>query len=95
MVKLKHIEGKEVGQIILYAISTCGWCRKVKNLLKDLGVEYYYLDVDLLEGEEKKEVLEEVERWNPKRNFPTLVINNEKCVVGFEEDEIREVLRRR
>ncbi len=32
------------------------------------------------------------QKYNPHRSFPTLVINNEKCIVGFKEDEIREAL---
>jgi glutaredoxin len=49
------------------------------------------VDVDLLEGESRREALQEMDRWNPRRSFPTIVINN-KCIVGFKEDEIKEAL---
>jgi len=88
---MKHVEGKKKGRIALYALSTCAWCGKTKKLLDDLGMDYFYVDVDLLEGESRKEALKELERWNPERTFPTLVIND-KCIVGFKESEIREAL---
>ncbi len=88
---MKHVEGKKTGSIVLYALSTCVWCRKTKKLLNELGVDYSYVDVDRLEEEEKKEkAKKEIMRWNPKCSFPTLVINNDTCVVGYDETNIRE-----
>jgi hypothetical protein len=37
--------------------------------------------------------MDAVERWNPKGSFPTLVIRDTICIVGFREDEIREALK--
>jgi glutaredoxin len=85
---IEHVKGKNAGSIMLYALSTCGWCRKTKALLTQLGVDYSYTDVDLLEGAEKENVMNIVRKWNPSCSFPTLVINN-KCIVGFQEDAIR------
>ena len=47
MVKKEHVEGENKGKILLYALSTCGWCRKTRQLLDDLGVAYDYIYVDL------------------------------------------------
>jgi glutaredoxin-like protein NrdH len=88
-----HVKGKNKGDIVLYAISTCGWCKKTKSLLNKLGVEYRYIYVDLLDKKEKEKIEEEVKKWNSKCNYPTMVINNKKCIVGFKEDEIQEVLK--
>ncbi len=87
----EHVPGKDVGRVMLYALSTCAWCKKTKRLLDQLGVAYDYEYVDLLAGKEKAEVLDNVRRWNPGSTFPTVVING-RCVVGFREDEIREAL---
>lgn len=86
---LKHIAGKNKGKLVLYALSTCIWCKKTKSLLADLGIEYDYVDVDLLEGAEKAKATEELKQWNPLCSFPTLVINNQKCIVGFNETQIK------
>ncbi|OGS40614.1 MAG: NrdH-redoxin [Euryarchaeota archaeon RBG_13_31_8] len=90
--KVEHVRGKNKGKIMLYALSTCGWCHKTKELLNDLGVEYYYIFVDQLEDSEKEQQMREVSKYNHHRSFPTLVINNDKCIVGFKEDEIKEAL---
>jgi glutaredoxin len=90
---INHVEGKNKGKIMLYTLSTCGWCRKTKNLLKELGVEYSYIDADLLQGKEQDELIEELEKWNPRCSFPTMVVNEKTCIVGFKEDEVKEVLQ--
>jgi glutaredoxin len=91
MLQVEHVEGEKKGKIMLYALSTCGWCRKTKELLNELGVEYEYIYVDLLEDEDADTAMDEVKKWNPRLSFPTLVIDD-KCIVGFKEDEIREAL---
>ena len=90
---IEHVSGKKKGTVMLYALSTCGWCNKTKELLRELGVEFDYTYVDLLEGEEQDEAMNTVERFNPSGSFPTLVINDKKCIVGFKEQEIREEFR--
>jgi glutaredoxin len=87
-----HVEGKNKGNVMLYALSTCGWCKKTKALLNELGVAYDFTDVDLLKGGEQKAAIGEVKKFNPECNFPTLVIDDNRCIVGFKEDEIRQAL---
>lgn len=89
----KHVDGKNKGKINLYALSTCIWCRKVKDLLNTLGVAYDYTDVDTLEGDQRQKTVDEIKKWNPACSFPTLVINNKKCIVGYNETEIKEALK--
>ena len=90
---IEHVSGKNKGTVMLYALSTCGWCNKTKELLREIGVEFDYVYVDLIEGKEQDEVMNTVERFNPSGSFPTLVINDKKYIVGFKEQEIREVFR--
>ena len=49
---LQHVPGKNMGDLKLFALSTCPWCRKTKQLLDELGVEYNFVDVDLLPANE-------------------------------------------
>ena len=90
--KTKHVKGENKGKIILYALSTCIWCKKTKNFLDDLGVEYNFIYVDYLEGDEKEKTKKEIMKWNPRCSFPTIVINDRLCIVGFKEDKIKEAL---
>ncbi len=88
----EHVDGKNRGKVMLYALSTCGWCAKTKDLLRELGVAFDYVYVDLIEGEDQDRAMETVEKFNPSGSFPTLVINDRKSIVGFREKEIREAL---
>lgn len=88
----EHVNGKNRGTVMLYALSTCGWCGKTKELLRQLGIEFSFVYVDLLEGSEQDDAMNAVEKWNPSGSFPTLVINNKKAIIGFREQEIREAL---
>jgi glutaredoxin len=90
---IEHVDGKNRGTVMLYALSTCGWCAKTKDLLRTLGVEFDFTYVDLLDGKEQDDAMDQVEKWNPSGSFPTLVINDRKSIVGFREQEIREAFR--
>ena len=90
---MEHVPGKNMGKLTLYALSTCGWCRRTKDLLNELGVEYDYVYVDKLEGTERENAIQTLTKWNPSNSFPILVINDEKCIIGFREDQIRESLQ--
>jgi len=89
---VEHVDGKNKGTVMLYALSTCGWCNKTKELLRQIGVAFDYSYVDLLDGTEQDNAIAQVEKFNPSGSFPTLVIDNKKAIVGFREQEIREAL---
>lgn len=76
----------------LYALSTCIWCRKTEKHLSELGYKYDVVYVDKLAGKEKDAAMKVVEKYNPNRSFPTLVIDDAKAVVGFKPDEIRKAI---
>lgn len=78
-------------KVFLYTLSTCSHCRATKRFLTEQGIEYEFIDVDLLEGEEKKNVLEDVVKYNPNRSFPTIIIEG-KVIVGHNETAIKEAL---
>ncbi len=90
--EFKKVDGKDKGKITLYALSTCIWCKKTKELLSSMGVSFNYVYVDLLKGEDRANALDEVKRYNPNNSFPTLVIGD-KGIVGYREKEIREALK--
>ncbi len=89
--QIEHVDGRDHGKVMLYALSTCGWCAKTKQLLTDLGVAFDYLYVDKVGPDEQKTVVEEVEKYNPSLSFPTVVIGD-RTIVGFREDELRRAL---
>jgi glutaredoxin-like protein NrdH len=89
---VKNVQGNNAVDIFLFALSTCIWCRKTKSLLNELGVEYNYVDVDLLEGSAKRDAVEEMEKWDQSGSFPLLIIGNSEAVLGFKENKIKGLL---
>jgi glutaredoxin len=89
---MEHVDGENKANLILYALSTCVWCKKTKAFLNDLRVGYDYVNVDELAGEEREQAIAGLQRWNPKCSFPSLVVNSDRCVVGYDEKKIREAL---
>jgi glutaredoxin-like protein NrdH len=78
-------------EVRMYTLSTCSHCKATKKFLSDCEVRYDFVDVDLLEGEERQAIIEDVKKFNPRCSFPTIIIG-EKVIVGFKEKEIREAL---
>ena len=90
---INHVEGENKGHVMLYALSTCGWCKRTKGLLEDMKVDFYYTDVDLLQGAERAEAIDAIKKWNPRCSFPSLVYNDSQCIIGFDEAKIKEILK--
>jgi glutaredoxin len=89
---MKKVKGeKKNRKVKVYALSTCGWCRKTKDLLDKNKVEYEFCDVDELTGDERKQIMAEVMKLNPHGSYPTIVIDND-TIVGFDEPRITELL---
>ena len=78
-------------EVKVYTLSTCGHCKSTKKLLNECHIEYDVVDVDLLEGDERNAILEDVRQLNPRCSFPTIKIG-ETVIVGYKENEIKEAL---
>lgn len=90
--KFEKVKGENRGNIQLFALSTCIWCKKTKELLNRIGCQYEYVYVDKLNENDREIAMKQIRKWNPRSSFPTVIINNKICVVGFKEDEIKEAL---
>ncbi len=75
----------------IFSLSTCSHCKATKKYLSDCTIKYEFIDVDLLKGDERKAIIEDVKKFNPRCSFPTIIIG-EKVIVGFKEKEIKEAL---
>lgn len=79
--------------VMLYALSTCIHCRNTKEYLDANGVEYDYVYVDKLEGDEKKRIVEEIKKFNAGCSFPTVVIRGgERVVIGFHKKDLADAI---
>jgi len=80
-------------QVVLYALSTCAWCKLTKSYLKDEGIEYTYVDVDLSDEEDRDKIRQDIQRRGGSLNFPTIIIDEETLITGFQKKEIEKVLK--
>jgi glutaredoxin-like protein NrdH len=73
-------------EIVVYALSTCGHCRRALSFLDSKGLSYKYIYVDLIPLETKSAVKAELrERFKDNVAFPFTVIDDKEHLVGFIE----------
>lgn len=75
----------------IYALSTCSHCKATKKFLDACSVQYEFKDVDLLTGDERQSIIEEVKKLNSECSFPTIIIGD-RVIIGYKEQEIKEAL---
>ncbi|MFA5448933.1 MAG: glutaredoxin family protein [Clostridia bacterium] len=93
MAKFVQLDGIDIGDIKIYSLSTCGWCRKTKELFRDNGIKFAFVDVDTLNGDDREKAKDEVMAFNPRLSFPTTIINGgEEVVAGFDETRLRALI---
>jgi len=80
-------------KVLLYALSTCSHCKDVKKFLDGRNIEYDTISVDLLEGEERNRVIEQVRQYNSRVTFPTTIIGSE-VIVGNKKDQLEAALKK-
>jgi glutaredoxin-like protein NrdH len=79
---------KREHKVFLYTLSTCGWCKKTKELLKEKGVAYEYLDVDVLKAEERKAAIEDLHKRNAPIGFPIIIIDEKELISGYQPEKM-------
>jgi len=62
-----------------------------RKYLDENGVAYDAVEVDMLEGTERTDVIDEVRRLSGGSSFPVVVIDDE-VIVGFNKKRIKELL---
>ena len=85
--------GSNRGLVLLVGRSDCPHCQNAKVILANLSVDYYWIDLLTLDQTNTSEVLKAVSVCKDTRYVPMLIVNGEKCVVGDNEQQIREALR--
>ena len=89
----KKVEGSNKHKVFLYTLSTCGWCKKTKELLKEKGVAYEYIDLDTCSKEDQKSAIEVLKTKNIPVAFPVIIVNDDTIIQGFKKDDILEAIK--
>jgi glutaredoxin-like protein NrdH len=87
------VSGKNTKRkVVLYALSTCAWCKMTKQFLKDNGIEYEYIDVDLCKEDEKEQIRQQIRSKGGSLSYPTIIIDDNILITGFRKDQLKEAL---
>lgn len=77
----------------LYSLSTCAFCNRAKSYLSDLGFEYQYVDMDLIDADLKRSAKAELKAaYYHVPAFPVLTIDDSYAISGFVEEKWSELL---
>ena len=83
---------KKGHKVLMYAISTCAWCKMTKKHLKDNEVEYEYIDVDLCSDKDRQTIRRDIEKRGGQPNYPIIIVDDKIMINGFRKDKINEAL---
>ena len=90
----KKVAGaKKDHKVLMYAISTCAWCKMTKKYLNDHKVEYEYIDVDLCGDKDRQAIRNDIVKRGGEPNYPIIIVDNKIMINGFRKDKINEALK--
>ena len=75
-------------KVNVYSTPTCPWCHRLKDWLKAHKIQFN--DLDVAENEEaRNEMLEK----SGQMGVPVTIIDDEKVIIGFDEDALKKELQ--
>ncbi|MDA3850114.1 MAG: glutaredoxin domain-containing protein [Spirochaetaceae bacterium] len=75
---------KKEKDLILLALTTCGFCKRAMAYLDAQDFKYRYFYADELDLEKKTALKQEFkDHFGNTLHFPTLIIDNKEFLVGF------------
>ncbi len=85
-----HVDGVHVEHaVLLYALSTCIWCKKTRQLLEDEGITFDFVYVDLVDPDERREIRARIRELSSSTSFPATIIDDTDCIVGYKPEKIK------
>lgn len=79
-------------KVLMYALSTCGWCKRAKRFLINHKIEFEYIDVDRSSQEDLHRIEREILNRGGKLIFPTLIIDDQILMTNPREEELLQAL---
>jgi len=93
MMKIVKVDGNnKKHKVLLYALSTCAWCKMTKQFLRDNAIEFEYVDVDLADEEDHEVIRKQIAERDGPPSYPTIIVDDKILISGFRKDKIREAL---
>ncbi|HTY74614.1 MAG TPA: glutaredoxin family protein [Candidatus Nanoarchaeia archaeon] len=79
-------------QVLVYALSTCVWCKMTKQYLKDNEVEFEFVDVDLSTEADRDKIRKHIQDLGGALSYPTIIVDSKKVITGFRKDLLKKEL---
>ncbi len=79
-------------KVLIYAISTCIWCKRAKKFLRDQDIEYKYVDLDQCNVEDRSKIKKDILARGGQLVYPTIIIDDKILINNFRIDKIRDAL---
>ena len=79
-------------KVLVYALSTCVWCKLTKEFLTENSVEYEYIYVDLCDEDDKQKIHEIIQSKVGSLIYPTTIVDDKVVITGFRKDKLKEAL---
>lgn len=80
------------GDVKVFALSTCAFCRKALNFLRENSITFSYIYIDKYDPDTKRKIKDDLkEKYNKDVGFPFLILNGTDVTVGFREEEYKKL----
>jgi glutaredoxin-like protein NrdH len=90
---ISKVAGKNTKhKVLIYALSTCVWCKMTKQFLKDNAIEFEFVDVDLATEADKERIHKDISSKGGSLSYPTTIIDDKTVVTGFRKDLLKKEL---
>jgi len=91
--QFSKVSGKKNNhKVTVYALSTCVWCKMTKQFLNENEISYEFVNVDLLDEEDKQKVRQTITSKGGSLTYPTTIIDDKVVITGFRKDKLKEAL---
>jgi len=77
MVDITTVPGKrDKYNVMLYTISTCIWCKRLKSKLNENEIKYSYIDIDLTPWSEREKIKQNLVQFRARLAFPMMFVDD-------------------
>lgn len=84
---------KKPGEVKVYALSTCAFCKKALKFLRENSICFSYVFVDELETGVKEKLKKDLhDKYKEDVGFPFLILDDATVIVGFKEEKYIDLL---
>jgi len=69
-------------RVLVYAINTCAWYKRIKKFLKDTQIEYEYVDIDLCNRGDREKIREDILSRGGRLSYPTVIVDDKVLITA-------------